>query len=228
MINSTLEVVSIRPCVKCGAIERYANGKCKACTKLMAVAWKAANPERCKANMVAWNLANPERAKSNKVAWRAANLEFAKANAAAWRAANIEWANETRAAWKAANPESSKAASAAWKAANPERRKSTYAAWAAANPDAVRIKSQNRRAKKCINGGKLSKGLTAKLFGLQRGMCPCCKQPLGDDYHLDHIKPIAMGGRNEDSNIQLLRSTCNLSKSAKHPIDFMQSRGFLI
>lgn len=35
-------------------------------------------------------------------------------------------------------------------------------------------------------------------------------------------------GSNTDDNIQLLCKTCNLSKGAKHPIDFMQSKGFLL
>ena len=38
----------------------------------------------------------------------------------------------------------------------------------------------------------------------------------------------ALGGLNADSNMQLLRAECNLQKSAKHPVDFMQSRGFLL
>jgi len=53
-------------------------------------------------------------------------------------------------------------------------------------------------------------------------------QPLGDDFHMDHIMPIALGGSNTDDNMQLLRKECNLQKQAKHPIDFMQSRGLLL
>jgi 5-methylcytosine-specific restriction endonuclease McrA len=101
-------------------------------------------------------------------------------------------------------------------------------AWAKANPEVNRIKAQNRRALKRVNGGKLSKGLAEKLFKLQKGKCPCCHQPLGENYHLDHIVPLALGGSNTDDNIQLLRSSCNNQKSAKHPIDFMQQRGFLL
>ena len=79
------------------------------------------------------------------------------------------------------------------------------------------------------SGGRLSKGLAAKLFAMQRGRCACgCKQPLGDDYHLDHRMPLVLGGANTDDNMQLLRKICNLQKHAKHPIDFMRQRGFLI
>ena len=40
--------------------------------------------------------------------------------------------------------------------------------------------------------------------------------------------PIALGGKNVDDNVQLLCAACNLSKQAKHPVDFMQQRGFLL
>lgn len=55
-----------------------------------------------------------------------------------------------------------------------------------------------------------------------------CGKPLGDAYHLDHVMPLALGGSNTDDNMQLLRDRCNLQKHAKHPVDFMQERGFLL
>ena len=91
-----------------------------------------------------------------------------------------------------------------------------------------RINEHNRRAKKRDDGGKLSVGLTEKLFKLQGGKCACCRKSLGKDYHLDHIMPIALGGVNEDWNMQLLTQFCNLQKHAAHPVDFMQSRGLLL
>lgn len=90
---------------------------------------------------------------------------------------------------------------------------------------ANRIKCSNRRTKL---HGNLSKDLITKLFQLQRGKCACCSEPLGIDYHLDHIMPLALGGENEDCNMQLLKSTCNHQKHAKHPLKFMQERGFLL
>jgi hypothetical protein len=146
----------------------------------------------------------------------------------AYRAANREKCNALTTAWIKANPERHKASIAAWRASNPEKYKTLIAAWYKANPEARRIYSHNRRARKRTNGGKLSKGLAARLFKLQKGKCPCCSKPLGDDFHMDHKMPLALGGANEDWNIQLLCAPCNLSKGKKHPIDFMQSKGFLI
>lgn len=45
---------------------------------------------------------------------------------------------------------------------------------------------------------------------------------------MDHVVPLALGGPHHDSNMQLLRKLCNLRKSAKHPVDYMQSKGKLL
>lgn len=134
----------------------------------------------------------------------------------------------TSSAWLSANAEKKKASRAAWQAAHLDIAREHTAAWAKANPEALRIKEQNRRALKSASGGKLSKGLAEKLFKLQRGKCPCCAKPLGDDYHLDHKIPLALGGTNTDDNMQLLTAACNLQKGSKPPEAFMQSRGFLL
>lgn len=152
----------------------------------------------------------------------------ARARMATLRAANPVGEKAARSARYAANPGKVKAMGAAWRAANPDKKKATDAAWNAANPEAKRIRVQNRRARKKKAGGKLSSNLSAKLFKLQKGKCPCCNQPLGNDFHLDHIMPLIRGGSNTDDNIQLLRAICNLQKNAAHPVDFMQSRGFLL
>ena len=189
----------MRFCKKCQVeTERTKGGKCKPCRKAYGVAYRAANPEKVKATKASYRAENAEKVKSANVAWRAANPEKTRAAAAAYRAKNLEKAREWTAAWSANNRESK------------------------------RIHEHNRRARKKENGGKLSKNLAARLYKLQRGKCACCKLPLGDDYHLDHIMPLALGGSNTDDNIQLLRASCNLSKHTKHPISFMRERGFLL
>lgn len=150
-----------------------------------------------------------------------------KANATAWYADNAEKVSAASLAWRSANPERHKANANAWAAANKDRRRATIAAWAKANPEACRIKNHNRRARVRENGGRLSNGLAAKLLKLQRGKCACCGVKLTAN-HLDHRIPVALGGPNEDWNMQLLCPPCNLQKGAKHPIDFMQQRGFLL
>lgn len=188
----------IRPCVKCGGTERYARGDCKACVKVANAAWKAANPEKVKASKRKYAAANREKGAKAVAAWAAANREKRNASARARGAANRE------------------------------KERAYCKAWASKNKEARRINEQNRRGRKAAAGGKISKDLPAKLFALQKGRCACCKQPLGADYHLDHIVPLSRGGSNTDDNMQLLRPVCNLQKHALHPIDFMQRKGFLL
>ena len=170
--------------------------------------------------------ANPEKVKAAKAAWEKANPEKVNASAARWAAANPEKRAAARLARYAANPAKHKASNAKWRASNADKERARCANWAASNPEAKRFHRANRRAR---NIGKLSPGLLDRLFELQRGKCACgCKQPLGDDYHLDHRMPLALGGMNTDDNMQLLRKLCNLQKGAKHPVAFMQQRGFLL
>jgi 5-methylcytosine-specific restriction endonuclease McrA len=146
---------------------------------------------------------------------------------AAYYQSNREKLDARSDAWRKANPEKVRARKAKWNKSNFEEVKVRRSAWNNANPEALRIYGHNKRAGQRENGGKLSKGLPEKLLTLQRGKCACCKIKL-DKYHLDHMMPLALGGANSDENIQLLCPPCNMQKHTKHPIDFMQQRGFLI
>ena len=122
---------------------------------------------------------------------------------------------------------------AAWRLKNPEKITAILVRWNSANTDKARLQRRNRqhtrRARIRGSGGVLSDGIIEKLMLLQRGHCACCRVRLeGVTPHLDHMIPLAAGGRNEDSNMQLLCASCNLAKFTKHPIDFMQSKGYLL
>lgn len=112
-------------------------------------------------------------------------------------------------------------------AKNSESCNRTTKNWRENNKSVCRIYNNNRRLRTIENGGKLSNGLAEKLIRLQKGKCACCKSKLLS-YHMDHVMPIAKGGANSDSNIQLLCPTCNHKKHAKHPVDFMQQNGYLL
>lgn len=92
----------------------------------------------------------------------------------------------------------------------------------------ARLHNQNRRARK-KSTGVISRERVGRLIVLQKNRCACCKCDLRESgYHLDHIMPLALGGTNTDGNTQLLCPTCNLQKNARHPVDFMRQKGFLI
>lgn len=146
---------------------------------------------------------------------------------AKYRVANREKARVVASEWAKNNPEKARIKNAKYKKANREKLKQANAKWWKDNPELRRVYRQTRRSRK-LNNGKLSTNLTETLYKKQKGKCVCCKKPLGKDYHLDHIMPLALGGKNEDWNIQLLKASCNFRKSKKHPIDYMQSKGFLL
>ena len=246
----------MKPCTKCGEIKPYSDfsksaGRrdglqchCKACVKTDSAKWYLLNKERVKSNTAKWLEKNSDRKKATTEMWRRANQEKVNAQAVVRYAANIERAREVKAKWRASNPDAVKAIIAKWRARNPDKvntaRKARYAVrsdsiraanarWRKANPAIIRTLNQNYRARKRNNGGRLSKNIAEHLFSLQRGKCACgCGQQLGNDYHLDHVLPLALGGVNEDGNIQLMRARCNLQKGAQHPIKFMQQRGYLL
>lgn len=95
----------------------------------------------------------------------------------------------------------------------------------AENPERVREWSQKRSA------GRLQRlpwGTTQKLGRLQKWKCAICSRSVKASYHIDHVMPLALGGKHEPANLQLLCPSCNVRKSAKHPVDFMRERGFLL
>jgi len=96
--------------------------------------------------------------------------------------------------------------------------------------ESKRIKRHNRDAKKRGAGGRLSYGIRRKLFFLQKGKCAACgmKGRGLSGFHLDHIEPLALGGSHADANMQLLCPPCNLRKSSKPPVKFMQEMGMLL
>lgn len=106
---------------------------------------------------------------------------------------------------------------------NIEQRRAVDAAWARNNKDKRAAYRHARRA-----AGKFDYSVVHDLKRLQSGKCAVCRGLLTRFVEVDHIFPIALGGTNERTNLQLLCRPCHRSKGAKHPVDFMQSRGLLL
>jgi 5-methylcytosine-specific restriction endonuclease McrA len=170
-------------------------------------------PEKVKATKAAVKAANPQKVKDRDALYAERNKERRRANYAAYYSREKEKILERNKDWRLKNPEKARLAAELW---------------ILQNPTAKRRYFENRRARIRMSPGTLSKNVVVKLMTLQKGLCACCRLPLGDDYHLDHIMPLALGGGNIDSNVQLLRQECNRRKSAKHPVDYMQERGYLL
>jgi hypothetical protein len=219
-----------RACLKCGTV--FDTRNCLVCARERNAARRRRDPDRVKSNNAKFRKNNPAYGSE----WQKANREKSNAYTQKWVAANPEKVKaqqaardqEQKRAYFRAHKEEVKARSLAWRKANPEKYRAYVAAWSKANSDRRRLHQSNRRARVRANGGEFSKNLIKKLWALQKGRCACCGKPLGNRYHVDHIVPIFLGGTNTDDNAQLLRDLCNLQKATKHPVDFMQSRGFLL
>jgi 5-methylcytosine-specific restriction endonuclease McrA len=124
--------------------------------------------------------------------------------------------------------------SSAWKGgsqAGKERRRAsgkeaeTLRRYRQKNPDKVREFTRRRKGRKI---GRLPYGTIPKLREAQKNRCAICSASLKHGDHLDHILPLARGGRHEPGNLQLLCPPCNLHKSDRDPIQHMQSLGRLL
>lgn len=93
------------------------------------------------------------------------------------------------------------------------------------NPDKAR---EFARRRKSLTLNKLPRGTVRRIGDAQRWRCAICRASVKKAYHIDHIMPLKLNGAHEPCNIQILCPTCNVRKSAKHPIKYMQERGFLL
>jgi 5-methylcytosine-specific restriction endonuclease McrA len=201
----------------------------KAAQRARKRAWNQANREKVAAYNRAWMEANPDRAKASRKAYYEANKDAAVARASEWQKANPE---KTKGYQKARYDRGKGDLSAYYRKRYLENKDAINArakVWRSKNPDAVRIFLANRRARVLRQTGVVSRDIANRLMILQKGRCGACRNSLSaTGYHLDHIHPISKGGAHADSNMQLLCPTCNHEKHAKHPVDFMQSKGFLL
>jgi 5-methylcytosine-specific restriction endonuclease McrA len=72
----------------------------------------------------------------------------------------------------------------------------------------------NGARRRKAGAGYVLRGTIRSLWTAQAGLCKSCGRALGD-YHVDHVIPLAKGGRHEASNLALLCPTCNLRKGAR-------------
>jgi hypothetical protein len=164
------------------------------------------NPERYQANLDAWRKANPDRCRFHK------RTQWNK---------HKDRLNKERAEAYAKDP------------TKRERAVKKVDEWRKANPEGYRAQTSLRVARKCNAEGSHTAEEVIALFKFQKGRCAACKASIKKKYHKDHIVPLQprngeKAGTNYISNIQLLCTTCNCSKSNKNPIRFMQEMGYLL
>lgn len=171
------------------------------------------NP-KCKACV---NLASAE--------YRQANPEKRREICAQYRKNNAEKCQAAYQAWYSKDKEATRAKKREYDAANPEQSRARRAKWRSENRAVIAEIGRSRKSAK----GTHTAADIRRLQEMQRGKCAHCAVSLeAAGYHVDHVIPLKLGGTNGADNIQLLCPPCNLSKGAKHPIEFAQEAGRLL
>lgn len=194
-----------KPCRKAGHVAHRlcSNGECLACVS-------AQGAERSRRRYAA----DAAKAIERKKRWAAANPDKAKAHTLRWRAANPD-------AWRESNRKSKQARQKIYN----ERQRQDYAL----NPEKYRVVERKRRAQMRALPGAHTPDDIAEIMKAQGGRCAYCRTNIKrSSRHVDHIVPLALGGSNARTNIQIACPSCNRSKGAKDPILFAQSIGLLL
>lgn len=124
---------------------------------------------------------------------------------------------ELRAAWIAAHPEkvaeysrqkyqlhgvTHRAATQRWRKEHPERWKE------------IRRTAQSARRARKLNQF-IENVDPAIVYEMHGGRCGICGEFIAEDFHVDHVIPLARGGMHGYINVQPAHPACNLRKSAK-------------
>jgi hypothetical protein len=145
--------------------------------------------------------------------WYAANRDRVLAVNKQWHAANRERVREYETRYRAENPDYGRQ----WRA-RPGRRCGHKDCDDLAVKGLYYCKPHDNERQR-LRWRRTQDGIARLLYDLQDGVCPDvdhggCGQPLGPlgACHIDHLVPVALGGPEDDWNLQLMHGKCNRIK----------------
>ncbi len=147
---------------------------------------------------------HPERVREQNRRWRQDNPEKKQAANAAWRESNPK---------KPVDPDQQRAYSARWYRDNRERRNAAAAAWRRANPERQSEYQKRRRARRNGSEPDLTEEQWLEVVAEFDGRCAYCGGE--GSIELEHVVPLARGGRHTRLNVVPACRKCNASKGAK-------------
>ena len=154
---------------------------------------------------------NKETVKVKRAAYQKAHRAEQYVHTQAWRKRNVEKMREAGKRQYANNPKYHQAVKNAWREANLDKVKAIQRTHRLNNLEKFAEKQHIRRAKMRLNGVyQVSAKELIKLYS-----SPCIACGTTERVTIDHIIPIARGGRHSIGNLQPLCLTCNSSKNAK-------------
>lgn len=199
------------PCQRGHISERKTKqGDCIACVRQRGWDWYLANRERELAKAKTFYEENKQRIKEYGIEYRAVNADWIKEK-------KRKYGQDNKKAISIKNKERYKKNKARtlkkcqeWVKNNREK---AAAGWRAA-------KTRRRQA-----DGKFTSKDVLRIGENQKWLCLNCSKYIKDEYHVDHIMPLILGGSHWPSNLCLLCPSCNISKGGKHPDDWDRENG---
>lgn len=176
------------------------------------------NKERLTERDATYRQANKQKIRDRKRKYYHANKEAIAEATRRYRAANKERLRESRRKYEEANRERIREQQRAWRKANSEVVNESVRRWRANNPDKVGAATACR-AKAELEGNATPKLIEAKWEAGDKSciLCgapidPTLKAPHRHSRTIEHLTPIARGGRHDLDNIAFAHYGCNARK----------------
>lgn len=207
---------------------RYADKK-----NLSRAAWREKKKAEAAALGTVWSETDPEKMRRYRIEWLARNPDWSPP------AESIARRKTANKAYVEANKNRISARKKFWYEQNKDRISDDFKKKYAENPEFYceqrrkhsrgnlllrRAENQRRRAVKRNAEGSFCKGDIDALFDKQRGICVGCETDISVAFHIDHKTPLSRGGSNWPANLQLLCSTCNLTKGSMTMEEWMSRK----
>jgi 5-methylcytosine-specific restriction endonuclease McrA len=204
-----------KPCPRGHVANRYVNGKgCIECSAAFRLRWAKENPDKASLQKKRQYVKHKKEIKHRRAAYRQANREKISERKRESYQQNRAHVLESVRRYAANNREALRLKNKRWRENNRD------------------LVATIDRLKRCRRKGAIGAHTAddiRDIAKLQGNKCAYCRVSLlKKKRHVDHIIPVVRGGTNDRANIQLLCEFCNLSKHARDPIDFAQSRGLLL
>jgi 5-methylcytosine-specific restriction endonuclease McrA len=101
--------------------------------------------------------------------------------------------------------------------------------WARKNPEKRRLICQSyKHRRRAVEHNGMSWKELREWKAAQPKICHWCGIKCAHGYVVDHIRPLARGGKHEARNLAISCRPCNAKKAAKDPIDFAREMGKLL
>lgn len=239
--------ISHRVCKKCGQSKALTSEfwykdksaaaglsyRCKGCAKARSLEWHYNNQafanersrERYRTHpeeVAAYRAENAEKIAQQKREWRQNNPDLIAAQKKRHYEKHKDQIRVYQKNWRAKNRKKLIADGKVYYRENAEKIRARSSAWAKANPEKALNNFHLRRARIASNGGDgFTKADRELQLRSQKGLCWWCSKPMGTDITEDHLVSIKRGGKHDPRNIVLAHLSCNCSKGAKLPQDWI-------